>query len=306
MRLVGYFLVVALIITTGVAHAQTTHTVSGYLTDHTSGEPLIGTNVYELDRGRGAATNLYGFYSLTLPAGSHRLRFSSLGYRADTVTLLLTQDTIVNRTLAPTTTQLQAVTVVSKNPRIESPQMSSIALRPAEMERLPTLAGEVDLIKVAQLLPGVQSGNEGSSDLIVRGGGPDQNLILLDGVPVYNVGHLLGLVSVFNTDAVKQVDLIKGGFPARYGGRLSSVVDIRLKEGNTQALVFDFELFNDERTYLDIGIVSSQYFQYAQSYSEHLDDQVAFLATPEDVYSNVEGGFGIFAAYYSQTFVVRP
>ena len=233
MRLVGHFLVLVLI-TTGASYAQTTHTLSGYLTDHTSGEPLIGTNVYELDQGRGAATNLYGFYSLTLPAGSHRLRFSSLGYQADTVMLFLTQDTTVSRTLAPTTTQLQAVTVVSKNPRIESPQMSSIALRPAEMERLPTLAGEVDLIKVAQLLPGVQSGNEGSSDLIVRGGGPDQNLILLDGVPVYNVGHLLGLVSVFNTDAVKQVDLIKGGFPARYGGRLSSVVDIRLKEGNTQ------------------------------------------------------------------------
>ena len=233
MRWVGYLLLPVLV-ATNASFAQTTRTLNGYLTDDTSGEPLIGANVYELDQGRGAATNLYGFYSLTLPAGSHRIRFSSLGYQPDTLMLLLTQDTTVNLTLTPTTTQLRAVTVVGRSISVEGPQMSALTLRPAEMERLPTLAGEVDLIKVAQLLPGVQSGNEGSSDLIVRGGGPDQNLILLDGVPVYNVGHLLGLVSVFNTDAVKQVDLIKGGFPARYGGRLSSVVDIRLKEGNTQ------------------------------------------------------------------------
>lgn len=233
MRLVGYVLSL-FVVYSSVSYAQTTHTLSGYLIDHASGEPLIGANVYELNERKGAATNLYGFYSLTLSPGSHRVRISSVGYQPDTLTLTLTQDTTVNLSLIPGTRQLQAVEIVSKNLPVRSPQMSSIELRPAEMERMPTLAGEVDLIKVAQLLPGVQSGNEGSSDLIVRGGGPDQNLILLDGVPVYNVGHLLGLVSVFNTDAVKQVDLIKGGFPARYGGRLSSVVDIRLKEGNTQ------------------------------------------------------------------------
>ncbi|WKN44087.1 TonB-dependent receptor [Tunicatimonas pelagia] len=213
---------------------QDQYTISGYITEAASGEPLIGANIYEIDTQRGGSTNVYGFYSLTLPTGSYQVRFSSLGYEADTLTLLLTQDTIINQKLAEAIMQLQTVQVVSTPQLLEHPQMSAFTLRPQEMEQLPTLAGEVDLIKVAQLLPGIQSGNEGSSDLIVRGGGPDQNLILLDGVPVYNVGHLLGLVSVFNTDAVKRVDVVKGGFPARYGGRLSSVVDIQLKEGNTQ------------------------------------------------------------------------
>lgn len=212
---------------------QGSYTISGYLTDQTSSEPLTGANIYEPKRGRGVATNTYGFYSLTLPAGSYQLRYSSLGYQTDTLALILTQDTTANLALAPVATQLQEVEVRDKTLLVR-PQMSMLTVRPVEMERLPTLVGEVDLIKVAQLMPGIQSGNEGSSDLIVRGGGPDQNLILLDGVPVYNVGHLLGLVSVFNTDAVKRVDIIKGGFPARYGGRLSSVVDIQLKEGNTQ------------------------------------------------------------------------
>ncbi|MFP4341758.1 MAG: TonB-dependent receptor [Cyclobacteriaceae bacterium] len=209
-------------------------TLSGYVTDSTSGEPLAGVNVYLEKTLQGTASNAYGFFSLPLPEGNASVRFSFLGYESQLLKLSLSNDTLLNLRLSPQTRKLQGVEIRSAPNAVQSPQMGLITLRPQEMERIPTLAGEVDLIKVAQLLPGIQSGNEGSSDLIVRGGGPDQNLILLDGVPVYNVGHLLGLVSVFNTDAVKRVDITKGGFPARYGGRLSSVVDIQLKEGNTQ------------------------------------------------------------------------
>ena len=207
------------------------HSISGYVTDAESGEALIGANIVNLSSLEGTAANTYGFYSITLGADSLRLRYSFVGYEPKTVNFLLKKDTTLNIQLRPVN-QLDEVVVTADIPIEENTQMSRVDLPVAQIKSLPALLGEVDVLKVIQLLPGVQSGTEGSSGIYVRGGGPDQNLILLDGVPVYNASHLFGFFSVFNADAINKVELIKGGFPARYGGRLSSVIDISMKEGN--------------------------------------------------------------------------
>lgn len=190
-------------------------------------------NIYDAKTLNGTTSNSYGFFSLTLPEDSVTLVISYVGYQAYRETFYLPADTQLQIGLRPTT-QLREIEVkASRNERIEeTTQMSTITLPVEDIKKLPAFMGEVDVLKVLQLLPGVQSGSEGSSGLYVRGGSPDQNLILLDGVPVYNVSHLFGFFSVFNADAINNVQLIKGGFPARYGGRLSSVLDIQMKEGN--------------------------------------------------------------------------
>ena len=184
----------------------------------------------------GTATNQYGFYSLTLPAGEVEITYSYVGYNTRTVGFRLSRDTVLNINLGSATQLLQEVVVTAgRTAQIqETTQMSAVSLPVAQIKALPAFLGEVDVLKALQLMPGIQSGNEGSSGLYVRGGGPDQNLILLDGVPVYNVSHLFGFFSVFNADAVNNMEVFKGGFPARYGGRVSSVVDINMKEGNMQ------------------------------------------------------------------------
>lgn len=209
------------------------HTISGKITDASSGELLVGVNIYEKNKFIGTTSNTYGFYSLTLPEDSHIIVFSFVGYQTQEKVTHLDKDQILNITLS-TTIDLEEVEIIAdKIERIEEKtQMSSIKVPIKQIKAIPALFGEVDVLKALQLLPGVQSGGEGTSGLYVRGGGPDQNLILLDGVPVYNVSHLFGFFSVFNADAIKDIELIKGGFPARYGGRLSSVIDIRMKEGN--------------------------------------------------------------------------
>jgi hypothetical protein len=212
--------------------AQTT--LSGYFTDQTSGEPLLSANVIDLNSGQGALSNTYGFYSLTLAAAdSARLRFSYIGYQSREITVALRGDQKLDVKLSPSV-DLQVVEVTSdRGERIEQQtQMSRTEIPVAQIKRIPALLGEVDVLKTLQLLPGVQSGGEGATGLYVRGGSPDQNLVLLDGVPIYNVSHLLGIFSVFNADALRNVTLTKGGFPARYGGRLSSVLEINMKEGN--------------------------------------------------------------------------
>ncbi|TKG91998.1 TonB-dependent receptor [Puteibacter caeruleilacunae] len=209
-------------------------TISGYISDEDSGEKLLYANIFEADTYDGTSTNVYGFYSLTLPAGKHLINFSYVGYQAQEVILDLQNDTSLNVALNQSIA-LSEVTVVADNNRaadVLNTQMSRVDLPMEKIDKLPALLGEVDVIKSLQLLPGVQAGTEGSSGLYVRGGGPDQNLILLDGVPVYNANHLFGFFSVFNSSAIKTVTLSKGSFPAQFGGRLSSVVDIRMKEGN--------------------------------------------------------------------------
>ena len=211
-------------------------TISGTLEDADSREMLLGATVFDQGSGTGTVSNTYGFFSLTIPAGKAELIFSYIGYSPVALTLDLQKDTTMVIRLS-SGTQLDAVEVTADRleKNVQRSQMSTVDVPVEFIKKVPALLGEVDILKVIQLLPGVQSGGEGQSGFYVRGGGPDQNLILLDGVPVYNASHLFGFFSVFNADAVKDVTLIKGGFPARYGGRLSSVLDITLKEGNMQA-----------------------------------------------------------------------
>jgi len=211
------------------------YTISGYISDQETGEQLIAANVLEQKSAAGAITNTYGFFSLTLPTDSVILSFSYIGYEAQTIALLLDEDKTINIKLSPALSLKTVEVVGEKYQKIEeTSQMSRIEVPVEQIKKLPALLGEVDVLKTLQLLPGVQSGGEGQSGLYVRGGSPDQNLVLLDGVPVYNISHLLGFFSVFNADAIKNVTLTKGGIPARYGGRLSSVLEINMKEGNLQ------------------------------------------------------------------------
>ncbi len=209
------------------------HTISGTVKSLTSGENLIGASIYSIRNGKGTTANNYGFYSLTLDRDSVTLRFSYVGHQPLVVNFLLSGDTTVNINLDDGT-QLQEIVISADEEIQETTRMGTIDIPVEQLKKMPALLGEVDVLKVLQLLPGVQTGVEGSSGLYVRGGGPDQNLILLDGVPVYNASHLFGFFSVFNADAINRVELIKGGFPARYGGRLSSVIDISMKEGNNK------------------------------------------------------------------------
>lgn len=208
--------------------------ISGTVTDKLSGESLIGANVYNPDNYQGIISNNYGFYSLNMSSEKVKLVCSYVGYHPYTLEFYNIKDTVINIELSPNLSSIQEVVVMDKSPQqtVQSSQMSSIDLNVTDIKSAPVLLGESDVLKTLQTMPGVQGGTEGSSGFFVRGGSPDQNLILLDGVPVYNVNHLFGFFSVFNTDVIKNVNLVKGGFPARYGGRLSSVVDIRMKEGN--------------------------------------------------------------------------
>jgi len=208
-------------------------TISGYIKDRESGEELIGATILDKKSKKGTVTNLYGFYSLTLPKDSVNLIFSFVGYQPIKLNLLLEKDVEHNIELSSSLELDEVEIIAAQSERIqEKTEMSTIDLSMQKIQALPVLLGEKDIMKTIQLLPGVQSGSEGSSGIYVRGGGPDQNLILLDGVPIYNASHLFGFFSVFNADAVKSVKLVKGGFPSRYGGRLSSVVDVRMKEGS--------------------------------------------------------------------------
>lgn len=210
------------------------HTISGYVQDVKTGEKLIGAKVFDPVLKLGAVTNTYGYYSITLETDTFRLTASYLGYQTYSDILLLDQDLKINLSLSPTDIEMNTVEITAEESVSESANMGTIDVPVEQIKALPALLGETDVIKVLQLLPGVQSGSEGSSGLFVRGGSPDQNLILLDGVPLYNVQHLFGFFSVFNADALKNVTLIKGGFPARYGGRLSAVLDINMKDGNME------------------------------------------------------------------------
>jgi len=211
-------------------------TISGYVSEKKSGEKLIGAAVFLPGKNIGTTTNAFGFYSLTIPAGKIGLRASYIGFAQFADSLQADKNLSLNIALEQSK-DIKEVVVTSQKDAIQNrTQMSSIDLPIATIKSLPAFLGEVDVLKVIQLLPGVQAGGEGTSGLYVRGGGPDQNLILLDGVPVYNASHLFGFFSVFNADAIRNVEVMKGGFPARYGGRISSVIDINMKEGDQQQI----------------------------------------------------------------------
>ena len=213
-----------------------TVTLSGYLRDAATGEALIGATVYVAALGLGATANEYGFYSLTLPRGTHTLTYSFVGYAARQETLTLDASRSSTLKLAPAGVQTDEVVVTGRAPdqNVRSTETGTARLDARQVKLVPALLGEADVVRAIQLLPGVSTVGEGATGFNVRGGGVDQNLILLDEAPVYNSSHLFGLFSVFNPDAVKDLKLVKGGIPATYGGRLSSLLDIRLKDGNSQ------------------------------------------------------------------------
>ena len=209
-------------------------TISGYITNAESSEILIGANVYDRISGAGTASNEFGFFSITLPAGEAELHFSYIGYTPKTQNLSLSKNSRLAIKLQ-SNIQLDEVIIIGKEHKesgIQATQMSAIEVPLDILKSTPVLFGEADIMKTIQMLPGVQAGTQGSAGVYVRGGGPDENLILLDGIPIYNVDHLLGFFSVFTPEAVKKVTLFKGSFPARFGGRLSSVIDVRTNDGD--------------------------------------------------------------------------
>ena len=226
------------------------YTISGYVREKGSSELLIGVNAYLPTLKAGAITNTYGFYSISVPEDTLEIVFSYVGYKPQTHRLYLNKDIELNIDLISELV-LKEVVINNEIQRQEvstTTQMSIIDIPVQQIKQLPALLGEKDVMKALQLMPGVQSGSEGNSGLYVRGGGPDQNLIILDNATVYNAYHLFGFFSLFNGDALKSVELIKGGFPARYGGRLSSVIEMNMKEGNK-------EQFGGE---VGIGLLSSR------------------------------------------------
>ena len=216
-------------------------TINGYIKDVYSGETLIGATLSVKGISKGVPSNTFGYYSLTLNEGNYEITCSFIGYQSEKIIILLNSDTALNISLKPTTALSQEVVITAskKDNNVKSAQMGKTTLPIDQIKSVPAFLGEVDLLKVVQLLPGVRNAGEGSSGIYVRGGGPDQNLILLDDAVVYNTGHLFGFFSVFNADAIKNVSLIKGGMPAQYGGRLSSVLDVSMKEGNNKKMQVD-------------------------------------------------------------------
>jgi hypothetical protein len=219
-------------------YPQERFTVSGYIKDGGNGESLTGATIARMGTSQGAAANEYGFYSLTLPKGDHVISVSMIGYSTYTFELALYSNITRNFELAEESTSLEEVVVTGEaaDRNVKSVEMGVARLDIKQINKIPALLGEVDLIRAIQLLPGVTTVGEGASGFNVRGGNIDQNLILLDEAPVYNSSHLFGFFSVFNPDAVKDVKLIKGGIPAQYGGRVSSILDVRMKEGNNKRM----------------------------------------------------------------------
>jgi len=281
-------LLISFILIAKIAFAQTT--VSGYLTDSTSGEALLYASIYIEGTTQGVNTNAYGFYSITVPKGeSVALVFSYTGYNSYKKTINISNNLTLNVSLNSSATQLNVVEIVAEKSKlkeaVKSTQMSSINIPIDQIKTFPSLGGEVDIIKVMQLLPGVAKGGEGGSSMFVRGGDADQNLVLIDEAIVYNIGHLFGFFSVFNPDAIKDVTMIKGAFPANYGGRLSAVLDIRMKDGNVKT-------FQGEG---GIGLLSSR----VTLEGPIIKDKASFLISGRRTYiDQVFKGVGINLPYY--------
>jgi hypothetical protein len=231
-----FFTLLFLIGVTQLSLGQEKYTLSGTITDNSSNETLIGVSILFPELSDGVVTNSYGFYSITLPEGTYQLQVSYLGFKDVIETVNLTSDIRRNFKLTPSEELLNEVILEEKveRVRIRKPQMSVNALSSATIKQIPVVLGEADVIKAILLLPGVTSAGEGASGFNVRGGAADQNLILLDEATIFNSSHLFGFFSVFNPDAIKDLKLYKGGIPARYGGRVSSVLDIYQKEGNSK------------------------------------------------------------------------
>ncbi|MFT7149799.1 MAG: hypothetical protein ACI82Q_001659 [Nonlabens sp.] len=220
----------------GTLRAQDKFTLNGYVRDASSGEELIGVTILVEETGGGVNTNPYGFYSLTLPAGEYNIQFRYIGFKTKIEKVSLTKDLSLNIELEEEVTELNEVVVTAERQdvNVTGIQMSKSVVNIGQLKKLPSLFGEPDIIKSIQMMPGVISAGEGTSAFFVRGGSADQNLILIDEAPVYDPSHLFGLFSVFNADVIKDSELYKGGIPSRFGGRLSSILEVRTKDGNNK------------------------------------------------------------------------
>ena len=214
------------------------HTLSGTITDAATGEELIGATVYVDEIEAGTASNIYGFFSLTIPAGIYNVKISYIGYNTENQIVDFYSNRILNIELKSASTNLDEVVITGEqdDENVRAAEMGVVKMDIKELETIPVLFGEKDILKTIQLMPGVSGAGEGSTGFYVRGGNTDQNLILLDEAPVYNASHLLGFFSVFNSDALNEMKLYKSGIPARYGGRLSSVLDVHMNNGNMKKL----------------------------------------------------------------------
>jgi hypothetical protein len=283
------------------ANKKTNPTIHGTVRSATTGETLIGVTITVAGSSAGTVSNEYGFYSLTLPPGNYTLVVSAVGAKAKQVTISLVKDMELDIPLESEAKEMEAVTVTTTSSRnLRTPQMSVEKINVQEVKNVPVLFGERDILKTMQLLPGVKSAGEGNSGFYVRGGGSDQNLILLDEAPVYNASHLLGFFSTFNSDAIKNVTLYKGAMPAQYGGRLSSVVDIKMNDGNNKdfgvsggigliASRLNIEgpiqkdkssfLVSGRRTYADVflKLLGDSSFRKAQLYFYDLNTKINFI-----------------------------
>lgn len=255
--------------------AQQRYTMSGYLRDATSGEALLFANIYPEGSKTGVTTNEYGFYSITLPEGKYNFVISYVGYQTIKNEITLTKNLYQNFSLSPRETKIAEITVVGqpKSDFVKQDEIGAVRLNVKELGVIPVLFGEQDILKSIQLMPGVSPVGEGNSGFYVRGGNPDQNLILLDDAPVFNPSHLLGFFSVFNSDAISDVQLFKGGVPARYGGRVSSVMDIRMKEGNLKDYNFSGGL----------GLISSRILAEGPV----VKDQSSFMISGRRTYADI-------------------
>ncbi|MFD2742186.1 TonB-dependent receptor [Sphingobacterium populi] len=229
-----FFALYTLLLFTAVAQAQNRVTLSGFVKNAESGETMIGAMIRFPDLDISASTNSYGFFSIQVPVGTHRVEVSYVGYSTLSSTVELNKNVQRSFEISNAEKEIEEIVVsASSRPnQVRSPQMGAVKITTEEIKKVPVIFGEPDILKTIQLLPGVATGNEGSSNFFVRGGGGDQNLILLDEAIVYNASHLLGFFSTFNSDAIKDVNLFKGGIPAQYGGRISSVLDINMLDGN--------------------------------------------------------------------------
>lgn len=249
-------------------------TVSGYLRDSKSGEALISASIYQKDGKNGTFTNEYGFFSLSLPKGTHNLLLSYIGYQSKVESLVLEKDIQQNFYLAPQNITLDEITIKSSSGGgVRERELGSLHLNVKEMNQLPVLFGEQDILKSIQLLPGIIPAGEGNSAFHVRGGNTDQNLILLDDAPVFNPSHLMGFFSVFNSDAIRDLKLYKGDVPARYGGRASSVMDIRMNEGNLK----DYHISGG------LGLISSRLMVEGPI----AEDKASFMITGRRTYADL-------------------
>lgn len=229
-----FHLLLLFLLYTAVGFSQEKATLSGHIRDAANGEELIGANIFVEELSAGSSTNAYGFYSLSMPPGNYRIRFSYVGFQVRTMDISLQESQTLDLELQAEGILMEEVVILAKeeDQNIRNIEMSVEKLSAAQMKHIPHVMGEADLIRSIQLLPGVSSVGEGATGFNVRGGNVDQNLVLLDEATVYNSSHLFGLFSVFNVDVIKDAKLYKGGIPSKYGGRLSSVLDVRQRDGN--------------------------------------------------------------------------